>query len=84
MTAELHNYLATLPERFFSEGISDEEWALLQVHMAYCGPCLLVFEKLKLQNQVVAEPDRGDRHYESRPVCDPRITWMREQTSGER
>lgn len=43
MTATLHEELATLCPRFFSEDLSEdlseEEWALLQIHLAYCDSC---------------------------------------------
>ncbi|NYF79701.1 hypothetical protein HDF17_002021 [Granulicella arctica] len=39
MTAKLHEELAALCSRFFSGGLSEEEWALLQIHLAYCESC---------------------------------------------
>lgn len=39
MTATLHEELAALCPRFFSEDLSEEEWALLQIHLAYCDSC---------------------------------------------
>lgn len=39
MTPQMHTELATLIDRFYSEEITDEEWVLLQVHMAYCAAC---------------------------------------------
>jgi len=39
MTLQLHEELKALCSRFFLEEISDEGWALLQVHMAYCTGC---------------------------------------------
>jgi len=38
-----HFELIALIERFFDEGISEEEWALLQIHMAYCTDCQRAF-----------------------------------------
>ena len=39
MTAKLHEELAALCSRFFSGELSEEEWALLQIHLAYCDSC---------------------------------------------
>lgn len=39
MTAQMHTELKALQAGYFSGEISDEEWALLQVHMAYCNDC---------------------------------------------
>jgi hypothetical protein len=43
MTPELHEELKALGWRFFLGEISDEEWALLQIHMAYCPDCMMTF-----------------------------------------
>ena len=45
MAVELHAELMALCARFHSDEISDEEWALLQVHMAYCGACSEMFTR---------------------------------------
>lgn len=39
MTLQLHAELASLFTLFYSGEISEEEWALLQIHMAYCDEC---------------------------------------------
>ena len=39
MTAKLHEELTALCFRFFSGELSEEEWALLQIHLAYCDSC---------------------------------------------
>jgi hypothetical protein len=39
MTSQMHAELAALCQLFHSGEISDEEWALLQIHMAYCDGC---------------------------------------------
>jgi hypothetical protein len=39
MTSQLHAELAALCRLYYSGEISDEEWALLQIHMAYCDGC---------------------------------------------
>jgi hypothetical protein len=43
MTSELHAELAALVEGFSTRELSEEEWALLQVHMAYCDSCRIAF-----------------------------------------
>jgi len=43
MTSQLHGELAALCVLYYSGEISDEEWALLQVHMAYCDYCHRTF-----------------------------------------
>ena len=57
MTAELHAELMALCYRFHSEDISDEEWALLQVHMAYCDACEKIFARYQrsLSDRVSAQ-----------------------------
>jgi hypothetical protein len=40
MTCELHAELAALVEGFSTRELSEEEWPLLQVHMAYCDSCV--------------------------------------------
>src|ERR1700678_2183678 len=39
MKPEFHDEFVELSALFFSGGISDEDWALLQVHLAYCDSC---------------------------------------------
>jgi hypothetical protein len=43
MTPELHGELKALCWLYFLGEISEEEWALLQVHMAYCPDSQLTF-----------------------------------------
>jgi hypothetical protein len=43
MTPQMHEELKTLLWLFFLEEISEEEWALLQIHMAYCPDCMMIF-----------------------------------------
>jgi hypothetical protein len=38
-----HNEFAALCALFPLGELSEEEWALLQVHLAYCDSCLVVF-----------------------------------------
>lgn len=39
MNPELHEQFAALCALYFSDEITEEEWSLLQVHMAYCESC---------------------------------------------
>ena len=39
MNPKLHEGLQILSELYYSGEISEEEWDLLQIHMAYCDPC---------------------------------------------
>lgn len=57
MTPQMHTELAAFIERFYREEITDEEWALLQVHMAYCGTC----EKEFVERQVKENTERLER-----------------------
>jgi anti-sigma factor RsiW len=43
----LHDEFVALCALFYSGEITDEEWALLQVHMAYCDSCRRTFEEFK-------------------------------------
>lgn len=45
MTPRFHEEFVALCALFYSGEISEEEWALLQVHMAYCDSCQHVFEQ---------------------------------------
>lgn len=47
MTPQMHVELQVLCGRFYAEGISDEEWGLLQVHMAFCNHCHGTFVQLQ-------------------------------------
>jgi len=47
MTPGMHTALIELVERFYGDGITDEEWALLQIHMAYCADCEGAFRALQ-------------------------------------
>jgi anti-sigma-K factor RskA len=48
VTPRFHEEFVALCALFYSGEISDEEWALLQVHMAYCGSCRETFEQYQL------------------------------------
>jgi len=47
LNPRFHEEFVTLCALFYSDEISDEEWALLQVHMAYCDSCRRTFEEYK-------------------------------------
>jgi hypothetical protein len=47
VTPQLHDEFISLCALFYSREISDEEWALLQVHLAYCDACRITFEQYK-------------------------------------
>lgn len=51
ITPQMHAQLASLQRLFFSGEISDEEWALLQIHLAYCDDCCRTF----LESQQISE-----------------------------
>lgn len=50
MTPQLHDEFVTLCALFYSGELSDEEWDLLQVHLAYCDSCQKIFEQYKQVN----------------------------------
>jgi len=43
-----HDEFVALCALFYSGEITDEEWALLQVHMAYCDSCRRTFEEYRV------------------------------------
>lgn len=45
MNPEFHDVFVALVPLFYSGELTDEEWALLQVHMAYCDSCREAFEQ---------------------------------------
>ena len=59
MTAKLHKELAALCSRFFSEELSEEEWALLQIHLAYCDSCHRDFIKKTTSKQQKKRANAG-------------------------
>ena len=52
MNPQLHDEFIALCALFFAGELSDEEWALLQVHLAYCEPCRKTFEEYQQIDQV--------------------------------
>jgi hypothetical protein len=60
MTSELHAELTALGRLFYSGEISEEEWALLQIHLAYCDGCQTMFVKaqqISTANAPACPPD---------------------------
>lgn len=55
MTPQLHTELARLCDLFHFGSLSDEEWALLQIHMAYCDSCHSAFATGGLRGRLVPE-----------------------------
>jgi hypothetical protein len=49
---QLHEEFVVLCALYYSGEISEEEWALLQIHMAYCDSCL---EKFQQYQRVTSE-----------------------------
>ena len=47
MNPQLHVEFVELCALFYTGELSDEEWALLQIHMAYCDECRQKFEQYK-------------------------------------
>ena len=43
MTSKMHAELAALGQIFHSGVISEEDWAVLQIHLAYCDGCHRAF-----------------------------------------
>jgi len=43
VTPDMHRHLQDLIAAFYRKEISEEGWALLQVHMAYCDECHDIF-----------------------------------------
>jgi hypothetical protein len=50
MTTQLHEELAALCTHFSSGELSEEEWALLQIHLAYCDCCHRDFVRINSSN----------------------------------
>jgi len=51
MTPQMHIKLATWCKTFYSGQISDKNWELIQIHMAYCNDCREAFLR---KRQIVA------------------------------
>ena len=47
MNPQFHEEFVALNATFFSGELTDEEWALLQVHLAHCDECRRAFEEYK-------------------------------------
>src|SRR6187402_2248349 len=44
---QFHDEFVALVALFYSGELTDEEWSLLQVHLAYCDTCRTTFEQYK-------------------------------------
>jgi hypothetical protein len=53
VTPQWHDEFVALCALFPSGELTEEEWALLQVHLAYCEPCRTAFEQYKQLADVV-------------------------------
>ncbi|MDE1161197.1 MAG: hypothetical protein PW792_04530 [Acidobacteriaceae bacterium] len=53
MNPRLHDEFVELCALFYSGELSEEEWSLLQVHMAYCDSCRATFEEFAHASQDV-------------------------------
>ena len=54
MTPQWHDEFVALCALFPSGELTEEEWALLQVHLAYCDSCRVLFEEYRhLANNVM-------------------------------
>lgn len=60
MTPRMHTELTALINRYDCGEITDEEWALLQIHMVYCGSCKKEFEE-RNANEVAERLDLASR-----------------------
>src|ERR1700722_9745974 len=47
LNPQLHDEFVALVAVFYAGELTDEEWALLQVHLAYCDTCRGTFEQYK-------------------------------------
>lgn len=54
LTPQMHAELAALSRLFYSEEISEDEWALLQIHLAYCNDCHRVFVESQQASKAAA------------------------------
>lgn len=66
MNPQLHDEFVALCAVFHSGDITDEEWALLQVHLAYCESCQEVFEQYKQTSKEVIPLLAGSAAWESK------------------
>lgn len=60
MNTRLHDELVALRETYFSGDLTDEDWALLQVHLAHCDSCRQAFEQQEqfLQREIADKDAR--------------------------
>lgn len=74
---QFHDEFVALCPLYFSDEISEEEWALLQIHMAYCDPChqrFLQYQQITTDvipaMAAVAAAEEGDATEESSASLD--------------
>ena len=72
MNPQFHDEFVALCALYYSGEISEEEWALLQIHMAYCNAChekFLEYERITSgvipAMAAVAAPELDDSQRES-------------------
>jgi hypothetical protein len=74
VNSQFHDEFVALGALFYAGELTDEEWALLQVHLAYCDTCRSTFEQYKyiasdvipaMAASAAAEFDRLPRESES-------------------
>lgn len=72
MTSQMHPELTALISQLYSEEISEEEWALLQIHMGYCDSGRQVFlireleaSKTLATNHAKAAPQSSGHSYKT-------------------
>lgn len=61
LTPQLHEVFASLCA-IPTDDLSEEEWALLQVHLAYCNSCLVKFREHQRSAQDVSLTVGVTRH----------------------
>ena len=60
MNSQWHNEFVALCALFPSGELNEEEWALLQAHLAYCDSCLVVFRHYEhLADNVMSQLNRS-------------------------
>ncbi len=70
MNPQLHDEFVTLVALFYAGELSDEEWALLQVHLAYCDVCRSTFEQYKhiTSDVIPAMAARASAEFDTAPM----------------
>jgi hypothetical protein len=66
-----HDEFVTLCALFHSGELSEEEWALLQVHLAYCDSCRVAFEEYKQLASYVIPAMAASAYSDTKNVPEP-------------